>query len=84
MQSKANIGNKLKVSVGDYVNIKFKKSKAKKTVTYKCMIGDIKGADADNCWGHYGGLGVVEVIYNDYNPPKGYNKNKIILGEKEE
>ena len=74
--TKANIGNKLKVSVGDYVNIKFKKSKAKKTVTYKCMIGDIKGADADNCWGHYGGLGVVEVIYNDYNPPKGYNKNK--------
>ena len=28
--TKANIGNKLKVSVGDYVNIKFKKSKAKK------------------------------------------------------
>ena len=35
--TKANIGNKLKVSVGDYVNVKFKKSKAKKTlvVTYK-------------------------------------------------
>lgn len=74
--TKANIGNKLKVSVGDYVNVKFKKSKAKKTVTYKCMIGDIKGADADNSWGHYGGQGVVEIIYHDYNPPKGYKKNK--------
>ena len=74
--TKANIGNKLKVSVGDYVNVKLKKSKAKKTVTYKCMIGDIKGADADNSWGHYGGQGVVEIIYHDYNPPKGYKKNK--------
>lgn len=28
--TKANIGNKLKVSVGDYVNVKFKKAKLKK------------------------------------------------------
>lgn len=27
--TKANIGNKLKVSVGDYVNVKFKKAKLK-------------------------------------------------------
>ncbi len=26
--------------------------------------------------GHYGGQGVVEIIYHDYNPPKGYKKNK--------
>ena len=37
---------------------------------------NIKGADADNSWGHYGGQGVVEIIYHDYNPPKGYKKNK--------
>ena len=37
---------------------------------------DIKGADADNSWGHYGGQGVVEIIYHDYNPSKGYKKNK--------
>lgn len=77
--TKANIGNKLRVSIGDYVDVEFKKSKApksKKTVTYKCIIGEFKGADANSPWGHNGGQGVVEVVYHNYNPPKEYNKNK--------
>ena len=73
--TKPNIGGKLKVSIGSKVNVTFKKKNGKKKV-YKCMIGDFKGADAPNSWGHYGGKGVVEVIYHNYNPPKGYRKNK--------
>lgn len=73
--TKQNIGNKLKVSIGSYVNVYFKKSNGK-TKKYKCIIGDFKGPDADSEWGHYGGKGVVEVIYHNYKPPKGYNKNK--------
>lgn len=72
--TKENIGGKLRVSVADYVDVDFKKDDGS-IFTYECIIGDIKGDDAPNSWGHYDGQGVVEIIYHDYNPPVGYNKN---------
>lgn len=72
--TKKTIGGKLRVSVADYVDVDFKKDDGS-ICTYECIIGDIKGDDAPNSWGHYDGQGVVEVIYHDYNPPAGYNKN---------
>lgn len=71
--TKENIGGILKVSVGDYVDVDFKK-KDGTIKTYDCIIGDVKGVDASSNWGHYDGKGVVEIIYYDYNPPAGYNK----------
>ena len=72
--TKPNIGNQLKLEIGDYVDVNFKLSSGdfKK---YRCIIGDFKGTDAPNNWGHNDGQGVVEIIYHDYNPPAGYNKN---------
>jgi hypothetical protein len=72
--TKPNIGGMLELSIGDYVDVKFQKNDGTIS-TYKCIIGDFKGADAPNSWGHYDGKGVVEVIYHDYTPPEGYNKN---------
>ena len=73
--TKANIGGKLKVPIGSYLNVVFKKQNGEKK-KYKCIRGETKGADAENKWGHYGGKGVVEVVCHDYNPPKGYWPNK--------
>ncbi|MCL2766966.1 MAG: hypothetical protein FWD21_04710, partial [Peptococcaceae bacterium] len=72
--TKSNIGNILKVVVGDYVDVTFKSSDGTEKV-YACIIGDIKGADAPNIWGHNDGRGVVEIIYHDYSPTGEYNKN---------
>ena len=73
--TKPNIGNQLPLSIGDYVQVKFKTNSGD-VCNYDCIIGDFKGADAPNIWGHYDGQGVVEVVYHDYNPPSGYNANK--------
>ncbi len=70
--TKENIGGLLEVSVGDYVNVLFEASDGTKS-TYECIIGDVKGADAPNDWGHYDGKGVVEIIYHSYTPPDGYD-----------
>ena len=70
--TKPNIGGQLALSIGDYVNVEFKPTNGA-TAIYKCFIGDFKGADAPNPWGHYDGKGVVEIIYHDYSPSTGYN-----------
>ena len=73
--TKKNIGGKLEVSIGDYVDVSFKTNSGT-TITKNCIIGDFKGADAPNIWGHNEGRSVVEIIYVNYNPPAGYDKNK--------
>ena len=73
--TKEKIGGKLKVNIGTYVDVQFK-TKAGKIKTYKCIIGEFKGDDAKSSWGHDGGKSVVEIVYHDYKPPTGYNKNK--------
>lgn len=73
--TKPNIGNKLSVSIGDYVDVSFKASSGDVFIK-KCIIGDFKGSDAPNPWGHYDGQGVVEMIYHNYSPPSGYTANK--------
>jgi len=72
--TKQNIGDKLRVEVGDYVDVYHSSN----TTAYKCIIGDIKGIDAKSIWGHIHGseVCVVEIIYHDYSPPNGYNPNK--------
>ncbi len=72
--TKPNIGNQLPLSIGDYVQVRFKTNSGY-IRNYDCIIGDFKGADAPNIWGHYDGQGVVEVVYHNYNPPSGYNAN---------
>ena len=72
--TKPNIGNQLPLSIGDYVQVKFKTDSGY-IRNYECIIGDFKGADAPNIWGHYDGQGVVEVVYHNYNPPSGYYAN---------
>lgn len=86
--TKEVIGGKLRVSVGSYVDVEFKGGKKKlkkkkyirkkgKNTVYKCIIGEVKGKGAtDNLWGHNGGKNVVEIVYHDYTPQKGYAKNK--------
>ena len=72
--TKQNIGNQLPLSIGDYVQVRFKTDSGY-IRNYDCIIGDFKGADAPNIWGHGAeGQNVVEVVYHDYNPPEGYNK----------
>lgn len=71
--TKEKIGNKLKVSIGSYVNVEFKYTKKQKieskkvkkaeTVVYKCIIVEFKGSDATNPWGHDDGKSVVEMVY---------------------
>ncbi len=73
--TKPNIGNQLPLSIGDYVQVTFKTNSGY-IRNYNCIIGDFKGADAPNIWGHYDGQGVVEVVYHNYNPPAGYNANQ--------
>jgi len=73
--TKPNIGGNFEVSIGDYLDVTFENNGGSVS-TYKCILGDIKGDDAPNPWGHYDGKGVVEIIYNDYKPPEGYNANK--------
>lgn len=73
--TKPNIGNKLSLTIGDYVDVVFK-STSGDVSTKKCIIGDFKGSDAPNPWGHYEGQGVVEIIYHNYSPPSGYMPNK--------
>ena len=73
--TKQNIGNQLPLSIGDYVQICFRTSTGY-IYNYNCIIGDFKGSDAPNIWGHYDGQGVVEIVYHDYDPPSGYNQNK--------
>ena len=70
--TKQSIGGIFEVSVGDYVDVKFQTNDGAIS-TYKCIIGDAKGGDAPNPWGHYDGQGIVEIIYHDYNSPEGYN-----------
>lgn len=73
--TKANIGNIFPVQIGDYLNVTFQKDSGEVS-TYYCIMGETKEAGAeDNVWGHYGGQGVVEVVYHDYSPPSGYNAN---------
>ncbi len=69
------IGGILECNIGDYLDVIFKKSSGEFAL-YKCIMGDGKGEDAGNDWGHYEGKGVVEVIYHDYDPPSGYEENK--------
>ena len=71
--TKANIGGQLQVSIGDYVVVRFKTTSGL-IRDYNCIIGDFKGDDAPNIWGHDNGRRVVEMIYHDYNPPAGYNQ----------
>lgn len=73
--TKENIGGQLQVAIGDYVDVRFKREDGV-IITYMCIIGDIKGADAPNIWGHDDGKSVVEMIYHDYSPPPGYNYPK--------
>ena len=73
--TKQNIGSQLLLSIGDYVQVCFRSSNGH-LYNYDCIIGDFKGSDASNIWGHYDGQGVVEIVYHDYNPPSGYNQNK--------
>ena len=73
--TKPNIGNQLPVSIGDYVQVSFKTDTGY-IENYDCIIGDFKGADATNIWGHDDGKSVVEVVYHDYSPPEGYDSNR--------
>ena len=73
--TKSNIGGQLPVAIGDYVNVRFQKSNGVIS-EYHCIIGDFKGDDAPNIWGHYDGRNVVEMIYHNYDPPIGYNSPK--------
>jgi len=77
--TKQNIGGTLLVAIGDYVNVEFQANSGK-MATYKCIIGDFKGADAPNSWGHNDGRSVVEVIYHSNNPPEGHNSNSKSAG----
>ena len=63
------------MSIGDYLDVTFENIDGSVS-TYKCILGDVKGDDAPNPWGHNDGKGVVEIIYNDYTPPEDYNSNK--------
>ena len=82
--TKENIGGQLKVSIGSYVDVKFKYKKKQKlrngktvkkgdTKIYKCIIVEIKGDDATNPWGHDGGKSVVEMVYYNKKPKKCIN-----------
>lgn len=66
--TKEVIGGILKIAIGDYVDVKFKTDTGK-IYNFECIIGDIKGSDATNPWGHNDGRCVVEIVYHDYNPP---------------
>lgn len=68
-----NIGNKLEVKTGDYVDVEFK-NKDGEIIVYQCIIGDAKGPDVEgNIWGHKDGEDIVEIMYHDYTPPEGFN-----------
>jgi len=69
--TKQNIGNLLQVAVGDYVQVRFSCADGS-LKEYSCIIGEIKGDDAPNIWGHNDGRNVVEIVYHDYNPPIGF------------
>jgi hypothetical protein len=73
--TKRDIGGIFPVSIGDYADVLFQTNNGIQS-TYKCIIGEYKGPDALNVWGHDNGQTVVEVIYHNYNPPSGYNKPK--------
>ena len=66
-----NIGGSFPVSIGDYLDVKFDDG-----TVWNCILGDVKGADANNAWGHNDGKSVVEIIYWDYsqNPQNGQKK----------
>ena len=58
----ANIGNKLPVSVGDYLDVYFTDG-----TLWQCIVGDIKEDGVNSIWGHNKGQSVVEIIYWDYS-----------------
>ena len=66
--TKEVIGGILKIAIGDYVDVKFKTDTGK-IYNFECIIGDVKGSDATNPWGHNDGRCVVEIVYHDYDPP---------------
>ena len=70
--TKLNIGGIFPVSVGEYIDVTYLHNNGQQSV-HKCIIGDIKGADAASPWGHQDGKCVCEMIYNSYSPPSGYN-----------
>lgn len=52
------------------------KTNSGEILNFDCIIGDFKGSDAPNIWGHRDGRNVVEVIYHNYSAPDGYSPNK--------
>ena len=72
--TKANIGGNFPVSIGDYLDVTFEESDTGAIKVYHCIMGETKGAGAENnLWGHDDGKCVVEMLYHDYDPPTGYN-----------
>ena len=70
--TRPNIGNQFSVSIGDYLNVYFSDGSM-----WKCILGDIKGADANHSWGHDNGKSVVEIIYWDYSFNSGNQFKKV-------
>ena len=70
--TKPNIGNQFPVSVGDYLDVSFQDGSV-----WNCILGDVKGADAGNPWGHDEGKSVVEIIYWDYTFNSGNQHKKV-------
>lgn len=67
--TKPNIGGSFPVSIGDYLDVSFSDGSV-----WNCILGDVKGSDASNPWGHNEGKSVVEIIYWDYSDAKNYSK----------
>ena len=70
--TKPNIGNQFPVAVGDYLDVSFQDGSV-----WNCILGDVKGADAGNPWGHDEGKSVVEIIYWDYTFNSGNQHKKV-------
>ena len=80
--TKENVGNQFPVSIGNYIEVTFRHADGSTSV-HNCIIGDIKGDDADNIWGHQGGKCVTEIIYHDYSNDSNYGNNPWGSGKTE-
>lgn len=70
--TKQNVGGNFPLAIGDYVDVCFSDG-----TVWNCIIGDFKGSDAPNPWGHNNGQGVVEIIYWDYSHNSGNQYKKV-------
>lgn len=75
----SNIGNKLPVAIGDYVDVSFSDG-----TVWNCIIAETKSqtvtwydSNPANEWGHDNGKVVVEIVYHDYSQTRVNQYKKV-------